>query len=153
MLEKLAVLPLSPSRFMANYLFANTIFDLLQLLVPTVLIVLIGLSNFNAVIWISITYIAVVLAANSIGVLIALIAGSSGEVHLYSTLTVLLVGAISIPFSSSIGGTVMVIGNILPFRLFYDSLMYSWGLLSPKILFIAPISSVCIATNSSSVIS
>ena len=106
MLEKLAVLPLSPSRFMANYLFANTIFDLLQLLIPTVLIVLISLSNFYAVIWVSITYIAVVLAANSIGVLVALMACSSGEVHLYSTLTVLLVGAISIPFSSSIGGTV-----------------------------------------------
>lgn len=144
MLEKIAVLPLSPSSFMANYLFANTLFDILQLLVPTILIIFLSLSNITGLLWIGIAYISVVLAANSIGVFVALIAGSSGEVHLYSTLTVLLVGAVSIPFSSSMGGMIMGIGNILPFKLFYDSLLYGWGIDTTNILIIAPISSAVI---------
>ena len=144
MLEKIAVLPLSPWSFMANYLFANTLFDILQLLIPTIFIIFLSLSNITALLWIGVAYVSVVLAANSIGVFVALIAGSSGEVHLYSTLTVLLVGAVSIPFSSSIGGVIMGIGNILPFRLFYDSLLYGWGVDTTNILILAPISSAVI---------
>ena len=140
MLEKLAVLPISPRSFMANYIFANSIFDGLQLLAPFIMIIILSLTNYTAIIWIIITYITVILAANSIGVFVALLASSSAEVHLYSTLTVLIVGAISISFSSSIGGLIRDIGNVLPFRLFYDSLLYAWGIYSPKFLIIAPIS-------------
>ena len=140
MLEKLAVLPLSPTSFITNYLFANSLFDALQLFIPSLLIVLLSLSNYTAVIWITISYIAVILAANSIGVLIALLASSSAEVHLYSTLTVLLVGALSIPFTSPMGNLIKDLGSILPFRIFYESLLYGWGIYSPKLLIIAPVS-------------
>ncbi|MGZ4159536.1 MAG: ABC transporter permease [Methanobacterium sp.] len=144
MLEKLAVLPISPARLMLNFIFANSLFDGLQLLIPSVLIVFLSASQVNGVFWIFTCYIAAVLCANVIGVLVALIAGSSGEVHLYSTLTVLLVGAISIPFTSSISGIVRDIGSILPFRLFYDSLIGGWGLYASNVLILAPISSAAI---------
>lgn len=142
MLEKLAVIPLSPSKFMVNFVFANTLFDGLQLLVPFVLIVFFSVSHVTEITWITTCYLAAILGANAIGVLVALIAGSSGEVHLYSTLTVLLVGAISIPFTVSVGGIIRDIGNILPFKLFYDALLNGWGIYSTKILVIAPISSM-----------
>lgn len=144
MLEKLAVTPISPSKFMANFVFANSLFDGLQLLVPFVLIVFFSTSNVIGVPWIFICYIAAILGANVIGVLVALMAGSSGEVHLYSTLTVLLVGAISIPFTASIVGFVRDIGNILPFRLLYDALMGGWGIYSSKLLILAPISAIAL---------
>ncbi len=140
MLEKLAVIPLSPAKFMANFIFANVLFDGLQLLAPFILIVFLSASQVTEIPWIFICYIAAVLGANTIGVLVALIADSAGEVHLYSTLTVLLVGAISIPFTESIGGFVRDIGNILPFQLFYDSLLNGWGIYSAKFLILAPIS-------------
>jgi hypothetical protein len=139
MMEKLAVMPLSPPSFLANYIFANSLFDGLQLIVPTVLIILSSLSNYTAVFWIALTYISVILAANSIGILVALLANSSAEVHLYSTLTVLIMGALSVPFSSSINSFTGYIGNVLPFHLFYNSLLYGWGILTPKFLIIAPL--------------
>ncbi len=140
MLEKLAITPLSPSRFMANFVFANALFDGLQLLTPFVLIVFLSAPQVTGISWIFICYVAAILGANAIGVLVALMAGSSGEVHLYSTLIVLLVGAISIPLTTSIGGFIRTFGDILPFRLFYDSLIGGWGVYSPKILILAPIS-------------
>ncbi len=140
MLQKLAVLPLTSSSFMSNYVLANTFFNLFQLLIPTTLIILFSLSNYYALFWISISYISVILAANSIGVLVALISGSSGEVHLYSTLTVLVVAAVSIPFTSTASNLLATVGNLLPFRPFYDSLLYGWGIYSFKLLYIAPIS-------------
>jgi hypothetical protein len=144
MLEKLAITPLSPAKFMANFVFANSLFDGLQLLIPFVLIVFISTPLVTGVPWILVCYIAAVLGANAVGVLVALMAGSSGEVHLYSTLTVLLVGAISIPFTESINGLLRYIGDILPFKLFYDSLIAGWGIYSSKILILAPISALAL---------
>lgn len=144
MLEKIAILPISPAKFMMEFVFANALFDGLQLLIPFVLIVFLSAPLVTGISWIFVCYIAAILGANFIGVLVALMAGSSGEVHLYSTLTVLLVGAISIPFTESIGGFVRYIGDILPFRLFYDSLIGGWGIYSPKMLILAPVSATAL---------
>jgi len=144
MLEKIAVTPLSPSKFMLNFVFANSLFDSLQLMVPFVLIVFISAPLVTGISWILACYIAAILGANVIGVIVALMAGSSGEVHLYSTLTVLLVGAISIPFTESISGFIRYIGDILPFKLFYDSLIVGWGIYSTKMLILAPVSAIAL---------
>ena len=144
MLEKLAITPISPSRFMINFVFANSLFDGLQLLIPFVLIVFLSASLVSGASWIFACYVAAILGANVLGVLVALMAGSSGEVHLYSTLTVLLVGAISIPFTESIGGFVRYLGDVLPFKLFYDSLIGGWGIYSTKMLILAPISAAAL---------
>jgi len=134
MLERLAALPLSPSRLVSEYLLANALFDGVQLLAPLALIAFSGHPRLAALAWPLACYVMALLAANALGVLVALVSGSSGEVHLYAALTVLLVGGLSGVFTPSMPGLLESLSLLSPFRHLADVLLYAWGQTSPHLL-------------------
>lgn len=94
MLEKLAVTPVSPRRIIADYMMASMLMDGLQLMVPFVLVA--GLTTSRLPMAMA-CYVAALVAASALGVIVAVMAGSSAEVHLYAALAVLVSGALSNP--------------------------------------------------------
>jgi hypothetical protein len=121
MMARMAVLPLSPVRLIAEYLLAHSLIEGLQFLVPLILIT--GSSGYSstALIGLGMTFFIVILAANAIGVMVAVAAGSSGEGHLFAVLSVLGVIALSGLFCSM--GDGLQTGTFLPFRYFRDILL------------------------------
>jgi ABC-type multidrug transport system permease subunit len=140
MLERLAVLPLSPGVLVADYVLANALFDALQLLPPLVVVTWSGRPQPAGVLWVLICYVATLVAANAIGVLVALAAGSSGEVHLYAALVVLVVGGLSGLFTKSMCDPLGQLGLLLPFRHFSDALLHAWGSEATRFSVLAPLS-------------
>jgi hypothetical protein len=113
MLPRLAILPLPPYRLMIQYLAANIAMDSLQLVVLfAATILILGVGGTTLVIAGGALVLAIV-ASNSLGALVAVMAGSSGEVHLLAALTVLIVGGASGLFIS--GGPSAWASTILPF--------------------------------------
>jgi hypothetical protein len=106
---------------------ANTLFDGLQLLAPLAIVTWLGWPQPARLLWVLACHIVALAAANAIGVLAALVAVSSGEVHLYAALTVLVVGGLSGLFITSMPGSLRAVEILLPFRHFGDSLLYAWG--------------------------
>jgi ABC-type multidrug transport system permease subunit len=139
MLERLAVLPVSPAFLVADYILANALFDGLQLLAPLALITALGHPQPVGALWVLACYITALVAANAIGVLVALMAGSSGEVHLYAALTVLAVGGLSGLFMASLPGPLRNVGAVLPFWHLSNALIYAWGT-SPCLPVLGPLS-------------
>ncbi len=91
LLERLAILPLSPRRVMLESLAANALMDTLQLLIPTwIVVATIGWNGSGAVI-IVFLLLCTVVVSNALGMVVAGLAGGSGEVHLFSSLAVLAV--------------------------------------------------------------
>ena len=88
--------------------------------------------------WVLILYVMTVFAANLIGVIIALVAGSSAEVHLYAMIVTLGIAVISGIFFS-MPGILNMIGLFSPFRSFSDSLLFSWSDINAIYFAIAPI--------------
>lgn len=94
MLEKLAVMPVSPRRIIADYMMASMLMDGLQLMVPFVLVAGLTASHLPAAMA---CYVAALVASSALGVIVAVMAGSSAGVHLYAALAVLVSGALSSP--------------------------------------------------------
>jgi hypothetical protein len=80
------------------------------------------------------------LAANIIGFYVSVISGSSGEVHLYSIISVFTVALISGLFISK-APEGFDIFSLSPFKQLFDGFLYAWGIsnLNFPILLFLPI--------------
>ncbi|MGA9097876.1 MAG: hypothetical protein WB392_02990 [Methanotrichaceae archaeon] len=128
MLERLAVLPLHPAVVVSNYIMGRSVFMGIQLALPLALILLVGQSRPISMISLSLVilcYIAALVSASAVGTVVALIARSSGEVHLYAFLTVIAVAGLSgiFPGTELIGFVI----KISPFWQLSNTLLFSWG--------------------------
>jgi hypothetical protein len=90
MLERLAVLPQSSARLLGEYMLAGVLFDGFQMLAPLVAVAILGGLATSRIPGLIACYLVALVTANALGVLAALVASSSGEVHLYAALIVLL---------------------------------------------------------------
>lgn len=127
MLERLAVLPLHPAVVVSNYIMGRSVFMGIQLALPLALILLVGQSRPISMISLSLVilcYIAALVSASAVGTVVALIARSSGEVHLYAFLTVIAVAGLSGIFPGT--GLIGFVMKISPFWL-SNTLLFSWG--------------------------
>ncbi len=89
MLERMAMLPVSPGRLTAGYVFANALLDLAQIAIPFAAFLLAHPPAPEGVIYAVVSLASAVVAANALGVLAAAIPNSSGEGHLYAIVTVM----------------------------------------------------------------
>jgi ABC-type multidrug transport system permease subunit len=128
MLERLAVLPQSSAKLLGEYILAGVFFDGLQMLAPLVAVAILGgpapLRMPGVIAW----YLVALVTANALGVLAALVASFSGEVHLYAALIVLVVGGLSVRFAASSSGPLEA---LLPFHHLSGALLYAWGIAPP----------------------
>jgi hypothetical protein len=121
MMARMAVLPVSPARMTGEYLLAHSLFDGFQFLIPLILVSIPLISDIPLLFMLGVTFFIVILAANAIGAMVAVAAGSSGEGHLFAVLSVLLVVGLSGLFRSTDGG--IGTGSFLPFLYFRDILL------------------------------
>lgn len=138
MLERLLVLPIPPSGLLLEYIFANSVADILQLFPPFVVVVVSGSPDPGPAIVLAALFVPAVVAANAIGTLIPLFSGASSEVHLASFIAVIAVVAVSTPFLP----VSFSIGQFLPFGSLAAGLLSAWGgLPMPWYNVIAPVAS------------
>jgi hypothetical protein len=123
MLERLAMLPAPPQRFIGEYIFANALLDGMQLAVPVGLFLAVSRSLAGSALVILVCFAAAVVAANALGLLVAIAAGSSGEGHLYAIVTVMAVFLVS-GFVTPAGMTsIAAMGSVLPFGYLYGAML------------------------------
>jgi ABC-2 type transport system permease protein len=144
MLERLAMLPGSPSAILSDYILACSLIEGLQLAVPSALILITNNPEPIHILWIIVCFLAALVSANSIGVIVAILAKSSGEVHLYAFLAVILVAGLSGLFSGSTQGSPFLIEPIWPFWQLSNSLLFAWGASKQHMPLSAPISGAVI---------
>jgi hypothetical protein len=144
MLERLAMLPVSPATILSDYILASSLIEGLQLAVPSILILLTKSTEPVYILWIIVCFLAALVSANAIGVMVAILARSSGEVHLYAFLAVLVVSGLSGLFSGSTQGSYFLIEPIWPFWQLSNSLLFAWGASEQHLPFSAPISGAVI---------
>ncbi len=89
MLDRMAMLPISPRRLIAGYIFANALLDGAQVAVPLAVFLLIHPPALEGVIYTIVAFASAVVAANALGILAAVAPGSSSEGHLYAIITVM----------------------------------------------------------------
>lgn len=117
MMERMAVLPIRYWKLTLDYIAANTILDVGQIVLPFIFIIFNARLSAKDLVLSVVALLASVFVANTLGMLVGFLAKTSGEVHLYSIisvlLTVLLSGAISfIPIPT-------VITWLFPFDVFF----------------------------------
>ncbi len=95
MLDRMAMLPASPRRLTAGYILANALLDLAQVAIPLSVFLLVHPPSPAGVIYVAVSFASAVVAANALGVLVAVVPGSSGEGHLYAIVTVMAATALS----------------------------------------------------------
>ena len=146
MLERLAILPISTKKIIIEYLFATICFDIFKLIIP--FIVLIGLNpeNFRIIniSWLIICFISSISVANSFGILVALISGSSGEGHLYAIITVIVLSVISGIFPLILPKVFSFTQIILPFQYLSNSLLFPGSISTFDYYIIAPASAMIV---------
>ncbi len=136
MLQRLSVLPTSPRALVLGYLMANAAMDALQLALLTAIVISLGAGGAAIVL---ICLGAAIVAANALGLIVAVLAGSSGEVHLFAAIAVLGAGGASGLFMPSVPP---VLGAVLPFTPLASSIQASWGGGDPGLWYLAPISAL-----------
>ncbi len=124
LLERLAISPASKRSMIGQYVLANSLMDSLQLLIPISVLVFRSAFPGSVVIFFA-TFLSAVLASNSLGAAVAVASGSSGEVHLFATLSVLLVAAASGLFMS-LSGALLEISSISPFSHLSTAFLALW---------------------------
>ncbi len=125
MLERLSVLPVAPRKMIGDYIMANVAMDSLQMIVPSVLLVLVLRPEAGAVAVAAIGLLLCIFLSNELGVLMAIAARGTGEVHLYSGVCVLLVGGASGLFMGNAEGLIQTLQTSLPFGLVSSALSES----------------------------
>ncbi|MCE5338322.1 MAG: ABC transporter permease [Methanomicrobiaceae archaeon] len=142
MLDRMAMLPVSPRRLTAGYVFANALLDGAQVAIPLSVFLLVHPPAPAGVIFAVISFVSAVVAANALGVLVAVVPGSSGEGHLYAVGTVMA----AIALSGLIAPAPYTQG-LLPFWYLYAALLAAPGafVLAP-VLAILLLGSVLIAS-------
>lgn len=122
MLDRMALLPVSPRRLTAGYVFANALLDLAQVAVPLVVFLLVHPPAPVGVVCAVVSFASAVVAANALGVLVAAVPGSSGEGHLYAIVAVM--AAIML---SGLGAPAPYTQEFLPFWYLYAALVAAPG--------------------------
>jgi hypothetical protein len=125
MIERLALLPVRPAAIVSDYILARSLFVGVQLALPMVLILYAGRSGSISAPWIMLCFIAALVSASAMGVLVSLAARSSGEVHLYAFLAVIIVAGISGIFPGT--GSMEWASQISPFWQLSNTMLSSWG--------------------------
>ena len=95
MLERIVNLPIPPWKITRDYIISNVIMDSTQMLIPFLLVLYSSTDNFQTAILSALALLSVMLVSNSLGVLVAFLSKSSGEVHLYSIIAVMLMVILS----------------------------------------------------------
>jgi hypothetical protein len=129
MIERIAVLPLTSTKFTFNYLFANLVMDCMKMGIPLTLLLIMNLSAFQILSfsWVLINFIISILFANCLGIIVAIGANSSGEGHLYSIIMVLGISSISGIFFFPMPDFLNLISLFIPFKYFSNSLALFWN--------------------------
>lgn len=89
MLDRMTMLPVSPRRQIAGYILANALLDGGQIAVPFTAFLLIHPPAPGGAVCAVVSFGSAVIAANALGVLVAIAPGSSGEGHIYAIATVM----------------------------------------------------------------
>jgi len=89
MLDRMAMLPISPRRLIAGYILANALLDLAQIAIPLAVFLILHPPAPEVVFCVAGAFASAVVAANALGVLAAVAPGSSSEGHLYAIITVM----------------------------------------------------------------
>ncbi len=121
LIERLSVLPMSRRRFLGEYILANALMDGMQALVPTIIIVAALGIAITAIPFIAISLLLSLLMANSLGVAISISTASSGEVHMFSALSVILVAAMSGLFTGQLPTVLESVSRFLPYAFLQQS--------------------------------
>ncbi|BBL68210.1 ABC transporter permease [Methanoculleus chikugoensis] len=95
MLDRMALLPVSPRRLTAGYVLANALLDGTQVAIPLAAFLLVHPPVPAGILYAVVSFASAVVAANALGVLVAVVPGSSGEGHLYAVVTVMAAIALS----------------------------------------------------------
>ncbi|MDD3857856.1 MAG: hypothetical protein PHP43_07385 [Methanoculleus sp.] len=95
MLDRMALLPVSPRRLVAGYVSANALLDGTQIAIPLAAFLLVHPPAPTGILYAVVSFASAVVAANALGVLVAAVPGSSGEGHLYAVVTVMAAIALS----------------------------------------------------------
>ena len=142
MLQRLAILPISKKRLILEYIFIKGFMDSIKFFLPLVIFIIINLKFFSVIMlsWLLICYFSTIFTANSLGILIAVISGSSGEAHLYAIISVLFIIGISGIFGTLNFIILEITSSILPFKYFSDSISFFLTGQSQSLLLFAPIS-------------
>lgn len=122
MLERMAMLPVSPRRLTAGYVFANALLDLAQVAVPLFAFLLVHPPSPEGFLLVIVSFASAVVAANALGVLVAAVPGSSGEGHLYAIVAVMAAIALS-----GLGASAPYTQGLLPFWYLYAALVAAPG--------------------------
>ncbi len=120
-LERLSALPVPRAKMVGGYLAANVTMDALQIALPAAILGSAFAIPMGSAALVAIALLLCLVLANAVGVLMATVAGGSGEVHLYSAVCVLGLAGVSGLFFTA-GGTMEAIAGALPFRLLKDGL-------------------------------
>lgn len=128
MLDRMAMLPVSSGRLTAGYVLANALLDAAQVAVPLAAFLLVHPPAPEGVLFAVVSFASAVVAANALGVLVAVVPGSSGEGHLYAVITVMAAIALS-----GLVAPAPYTQGLLPFWYLYAALLASPGafVLSP----------------------
>ncbi|WP_332449056.1 hypothetical protein [Methanoculleus sp.] len=128
MLDRMAMLPVSSGRLTAGYVLANALLDAAQVAVPLAAFLLVHPPAPEGVLFAVVSFASAVVAANALGVLVAVAPGSSGEGHLYAVITVMAAIALS-----GLVAPAPYTQGLLPFWYLYAALLASPGafVLSP----------------------
>ena len=141
LIERLAVLPTSEYEFIYEYIASNSLIDAIKLGIPLFLFLIFNMTTLNAlnVFWILVNFIISIIFANSLGVIVALIAKSSGEGHLFSIIMVLVVSVISGIFFVNLSPLLNFLQFLTPFSSLSNSIIDYWnGILQMSIIPLIP---------------
>ncbi len=146
MLERLALLPISKKRLVLEYIFVRGFLDSIKFVLPLGIIIILNFQLFSAtaIVWLIICYLSTIFAANSFGIIFAIVSGSSAEAHLYAIISVLLIVVVSGVFGTFNFILLDITSSILPFRYFSNSLIFFLSGHPQDLFFLAPISSIVI---------
>ncbi|MEJ2249860.1 MAG: hypothetical protein P8Y70_04345 [Candidatus Lokiarchaeota archaeon] len=126
-IERLKVLPTSEYRLIFEYLFINSLMDCVKLGIPIAILLVYNLGNLQILpmFWVLLNFIISITFANALGIIVAILAKTSGEGHLYSIIMVLGISFlsglffISLPFSN-------LLYTFIPFHFLAISLIGFW---------------------------
>lgn len=127
-LLRIAVTPLSPKRIIVEQILVNSAVELAQIS-PMLAVLVLQRGATWWLIALSVSLLATIFVANTLGVLVASIATSAGQVHLYSALVVFPLLAVSGVFTpvSLANPAQKFLAQLLPFSYFHQSLMVFFG--------------------------
>ena len=125
-IERIAMLPISDHKFIFEYIIASSFIDFIKFVIPFTLLLVFNLKNFQLLtfFWVLITFIISIIFANCLGIIVALLANTAAEVHLYSIIMVLGISFISGIFFNSFPFFLSFLPFLTPFHYLLKSILF-----------------------------